>query len=74
MIRNYLKNFEKYSILISSLLIILGIFLLVSPMKSLEVAVIFFAAIMIVNGISTGHYFYKKRLRKNIKILEEIGT
>ena len=51
MIRNYLKNFEKYSILISSLLVILGIFLLVSPMKSLEVAVIFFAAIMIVNGI-----------------------
>ena len=29
---------------------------------------------MIVNGISTGHYFYKKRLKKNIKILEEIGT
>ena len=53
MIKNYLKNFEKYSILISSLLIILGIFLLVSPMKSLEVAVIFFAAIMIVNGISS---------------------
>ena len=53
MIRNYLKNFEKYSILISSLLIILGIFLLVNPMKSLEVAVIFFAAIMIVNGISS---------------------
>ena len=53
MIRNYLKNFEKYSILISSLLIILGIFLLVSPMKSLEVAVIFFAAIMMVNGISS---------------------
>ena len=41
MIRNYLKNFEKYSILISSLLIILGIFLLVNPMTSLEVAVIF---------------------------------
>ena len=53
MIKNYLKNFEKYSILISSLLVILGIFLLVSPMKSLEVAVIFFAAIMIVNGISS---------------------
>ena len=53
MIRNYLKNFEKYSIFISSLLIILGILLLVSPMKSLEVAVIFFAAIMIVNGISS---------------------
>ena len=53
MIKNYLKNFEKYSILISSLLIILGAFLLVQPLKSLEVAIIFFAAIMIVNGISS---------------------
>lgn len=53
MIKNYLKNFEKYSILISSLLIILGAFLLVQPLKSLEVAIIFFATIMIVNGISS---------------------
>ena len=53
MIKNYLKNFEKYSILISSLLIILGIFLLVSPMKSLEVGIISFAVIMIINGISS---------------------
>jgi len=53
MIKNYLKNFEKYSILISSLLIILGVFLLVQPLKSLEVAIIFFAIIMIINGISS---------------------
>ena len=29
---------------------------------------------MIVNGIGNGHYFYKKRLKRNIRILEKIGT
>lgn len=51
MIRNYLKNYEKYSILTSILLMILGIFLIVKPIKSVETFIILFAIIMITSGI-----------------------
>ncbi len=51
MIRNYLKNYEKYSMLTSILLMILGIFLIVKPIKSVETFIIFFAIIMITSGI-----------------------
>ena len=84
MIKNYLKNFEKYSILISSLLIILGIFLLVQPLKSLEVAIIFFAVcssfvtmfwmffavIMIINGISSFFSYFMLNSAERLFSLE----
>lgn len=50
MIKNYIKNYEKYSILISILLIILSVLLILKPMKSLEVFIIIFAIIMLING------------------------
>lgn len=53
MIKKYVKNYEKYSILISILMIILSIFLILKPLKSLEVFVIAFSIIMLINGISS---------------------
>ena len=52
MIKNYILKCEKYSILVSIMLIILSIFLIGKPMESLETFVIAFAIIMIINGIS----------------------
>lgn len=53
MIRNYIKKYEGYSIFISVLMIILGLILVINPIKSLEVIVIAFSIIMIINGISS---------------------
>lgn len=53
MIRNYIKKYEGYSIFISVLMIILGLVLIINPIKSLEVIVIAFSIIMIINGISS---------------------
>lgn len=53
MIKNYIKKYEKYSILTSILMIILSIFLIWKPVKSIELLVIFFAAILVVEGISS---------------------
>ncbi len=51
MIKEYIKRCESYSIIISSLMIILSIFLIINPLKSLEVFVIIFSIIMFINGI-----------------------
>ena len=53
MIKNYIKKYEKYSILTSILMIILSIFLIWKPVKSIELLVIFFAAILVIEGISS---------------------
>ena len=52
MIKNHILKYEKYSIIVSIMLIILSIFLIGKPMESLETFVIAFAIIMIINGIS----------------------
>ncbi len=55
MIKNYIKNYvkktETYAIIISLLMLVLSIFLILKPFKSLEVFVILFSAIIIANGI-----------------------
>jgi len=57
MIKNYIKNYvkktETYAIIISLLMLVLSIFLILKPFKSLEVFVILFSAIIIVNGIGS---------------------
>lgn len=51
MLKNYIKKCEKYSILISILMIILSIFLIVNPLKSIETFVICFSIILLINGV-----------------------
>ncbi len=51
MIREYIKRCEWYSVIISVLMIVLSIFLMLNPLKSLEVFVIIFSIIMLINGI-----------------------
>ena len=53
MIKNYIKKYEKYSILTSILMIILSVFLIWKPVKSMDLFVIFFAAILVVEGVSS---------------------
>lgn len=53
MIKNYIKKYEKYSILTSILMIVLSIFLIWKPVKSMDLFVIFFAAILVVEGVSS---------------------
>ena len=50
MIRNYIKKYEGYSIFISALMIILGITLILNPIKSLEGIIVAFSIIMIKIG------------------------
>lgn len=58
MILNYIKKYEKYSIITSILMIILSIFLIVKPVKSIEIFVVMFSSIMFINGfISLISYF-----------------
>ena len=51
MIREYIKKIERYSILISALMVIMSIFLVTYPLKSLEVFVIIFSIIILINGV-----------------------
>ena len=50
MILNYIKKYEKYSIITSILMIILSIFLIIKPVKSIEIFVVMFSSIMFING------------------------
>lgn len=52
MIRNYIEKIEKYSMVISILMIILSLFLIFKPLESLETLIIFFAVIIIFSGIA----------------------
>lgn len=52
MIKNYIKKYEKYSIMISVLMVLLSLCLVLKPVQSMEIFIIFFSAILVVNGIS----------------------
>lgn len=52
MIKNYIKKYEKYSIMISVLMVLLSLSLVLKPVQSMEIFIIFFSAILVVNGIS----------------------
>lgn len=53
MLKNYIKKFERYSVVISLLMVVLSIFMIVRPMKSMEVFIIAFSVILLVNGIGS---------------------
>ena len=53
MIKNYIKKYEKYSILTSILMIILSVFLIWKPVKSMDFFILFFAALLVVEGVSS---------------------
>ena len=59
MIKNYIKKFERYSILISCLMLILSLFLIFKPVKSVEVFMIIFSIIVFISGLfNLYNYFY----------------
>lgn len=51
MIKNYVRKYEKYSSIISILMIIVSLFLIFKPVKSLEFIVLIFGVILIANGL-----------------------
>lgn len=53
MIKNYIKKYEKYSILTSILMIILSVFLIWKPVKSMDFFILFFAVLLVVEGVSS---------------------
>lgn len=51
MIKNYIKKFERCSILISCLMLILSLFLIFRPVKSVEAFMIIFSIIVFISGL-----------------------
>ena len=51
MIKKYIKKCEIYSMIISILMVVLSLFLIFKPIKSIETLVLLFSIIMLVNGI-----------------------
>lgn len=51
MIKKYIKKCEMYSMIISILMIILSLFLIVKPIKSIETFILIFSIILLVNGV-----------------------
>ncbi len=51
MIKKFVKKFELYSILTSILMIILSLFLIFKPIKSIETFVMLFSLILAINGV-----------------------
>ena len=51
MIKKYIKKCEMYSMIISILMIVLSLFLIFKPIKSIETFVLLFSVIMLVNGV-----------------------
>ncbi len=50
MIKNYVKKYEKYSLVVSILMIIISLFLIFKPMKSLEFIVMVFGITLLIDG------------------------
>ena len=51
MIKKYIKKCEMYSMIISILMIVLSLFLIFKPIKSIETFVLLFSIIMLVDGV-----------------------
>lgn len=67
MIKEFVKKYEKNSIIISILMIIMSLFLIFEPIKALKTLVIIFGIIITISGIvSLISYF---RLEKDLKII-----
>lgn len=52
MIKKYIKKCEVYSLVISILMVVLSLFLIFKPAKSIETFILLFSIIMLVNGVS----------------------
>lgn len=51
MIKNYIKKYEKSSIITSLLMIIIAILLIMKPLKTIEWIIILFGAIILIDGV-----------------------
>ena len=62
MIRNYIKNYERYAILISVLMILFSIFLIVKPNVSVTLFILLFGVLLILSGLgSLASYFLTEK-------------
>jgi uncharacterized membrane protein HdeD (DUF308 family) len=66
MIKNYVKKYEKYSILISILMLVFALLLMIKPIKSLEIVIISFSIILMISGISS--FIHYLTLESEIKV------
>ena len=53
MIRNYIKNYERYAILISILMIFFSIFLIVKPDASILFFILLFGVLLVISGLGS---------------------
>lgn len=53
MIRNYIKNYERYAILVSILMILFSIFLIVKPDVSVTLFILLFGVLLILSGLGS---------------------
>ena len=53
MIRNYIKNYERYAILISILMIFFSIFLIVKPDISVLFFILLFGVLLVISGLGS---------------------
>ena len=53
MIRNYIKNYERYAILISILMIFFSIFLIVKPDISVLLFILLFGVLLVISGLGS---------------------
>ena len=53
MIRNYIKNYERYAILISILMIFFSIFLIVKPDVSVLFFILLFGVLLVISGLGS---------------------
>ncbi len=51
MIKNYIEKYEKNSIITSLLMIIIAIFLMIKPLKTIEWIIILFGVILLIDGV-----------------------
>ena len=62
MIRNYIKNYERYAILVSILMILFSIFLIVKPDVSVTLFILLFGVLLILSGLgSLASYFLTEK-------------
>ncbi len=60
MIKNYIENYAKYSIIVSVVMIIIAIYLIVNPLDSMETILCIFGGILAISGVAGIISYFRK--------------
>lgn len=61
MIKNYIENYAKYSIVVSVLMIAVAIYLIAKPLDSMETILCIFGGILAISGVVSIISYFRKR-------------